>query len=58
MNFDNLDEEYIQLIKDIIDNSEFLKLKTCEHHGISRFEHSLKVSYNSYKLNFHGSHQL
>ena len=29
---------------------EFLELKKCEHHGISRFEHSIKVSYNAYKF--------
>ena len=29
---------------------EFLKLKKCEHHGISRFDHSLKVSYKAYKF--------
>lgn len=44
-----LDEEYINLVKEILNNEAFLKLKTCEHHGITRFDHSLKVSYNAYQ---------
>jgi len=44
-----LDEEYLSLVKNILNNEEFLKLKVCEHHGITRFEHSLKVSYGAYK---------
>ena len=43
------DEEYIKLVRNILDDEEFLKLKHCEHHGISRFDHSLKVSYSAYK---------
>lgn len=50
MDINNLDEEYLDLVKDIINNDRFLKLKKCEHHGISRFEHSVKVSYNAYKF--------
>lgn len=49
MDINSLDEEYIGLVKNIINNDKFLKLKLCEHHGISRFDHSLKVSYNAYK---------
>ena len=45
-----LDEEYITIVKHILNNEEFLKLKNCEHHGISRFDHSLKVSYQAYKF--------
>jgi len=49
MNLNNLDSEYIDLVKNIINNKEFLKLKNCEHHGTNRFEHSLNVSYKAYK---------
>jgi len=50
MNLDNLDSEYIELVKNILNDDEFLKLKQVEHHGTNRFEHSLKVSYSAYKL--------
>ena len=45
-----LDEEYINIVKHILNNEEFLKLKKYEHHGITRFDHSLKVSYQAYKF--------
>lgn len=44
------DEEYIAIVRDILDNLEFNKIDTIEHHGISRLEHSMKVSYYSYKI--------
>lgn len=50
MDFNNFDDEYLKLVKEIIDDNKFLKLKKCEHHGISRYEHSVKVSYNAYKF--------
>lgn len=50
MQINNLDEEYLTIVKDILDNEEFQKLKKCAHHGISRFDHSIKVSYKAYKF--------
>ena len=44
----NFNDEYYNLIKDILDNEEFNKLKEIKHHGSTRFDHSMKVSYNSY----------
>ena len=44
------DEIYNQIIKNILDNKEFQKMKTIEHHGITRLDHSLKVSDYSYKI--------
>ena len=44
-----LDDEYLNIIKDIINKEEFSKLKECGHHGINRYEHSVKVSYYAYK---------
>lgn len=42
--------EYDYLIKDIMDNKEFNKLKTERHHGTNRMIHSKRVSYISYKI--------
>ncbi|MEG0025796.1 MAG: HD family phosphohydrolase [Bacilli bacterium] len=44
------DQEYLVIVKDILDNQEFNKMRKIEHHGISRFEHSVKVSYRAYKM--------
>ncbi len=42
------DREYLEIVGQVLDNEEFNKLKLIEHHGISRYEHSLKVSYYAY----------
>jgi uncharacterized protein len=44
------DNKYINIVNHILENEEFNKIKYIEHHGISRYDHSLKVSYYSYKL--------
>ena len=44
------DFEYINIVKHILSNDKFNEIKKIEHHGISRFDHSLKVSYYSYKV--------
>ena len=44
------DLQYMSIVNNILDNKEFLKIKEIEHHGISRYDHSLKVSYYSYKI--------
>lgn len=44
------DKEYKKIIKDIFRNTDFKKMYNIEHHGISRMEHSLKISYYSYKI--------
>ena len=44
------DKEYYKIIKDILNNEKFKQTKKCRHHGITRYEHSLKVSYKSYKI--------
>ena len=41
-------KEYKKIIKDIIRNKDFKNLYNIEHHGISRMEHSIKISYYSY----------
>lgn len=51
-------EEFYSIIKDILVNEEFNRLKTIRHHGITRFNHSLRVSYYTFlttkklKLNY------
>ena len=44
------DLEYINIVRDIIDNNEFSKTKNITHHGLNRFDHCMRVSYYSYKL--------
>ena len=44
------DSEYLFYISDILENNEFNKLETINHHGISRLDHSIRVSYYSYKI--------
>lgn len=42
--------EYMNIVSDILDNDKFLGIKDCKHHGITRLEHSLRVSYYSYLI--------
>lgn len=44
------DTQYVNIINHIIDNDDFNKIKDIKHHGGNRLEHSLKVSYYSYKI--------
>ncbi|MBQ9181986.1 MAG: HDIG domain-containing protein [Bacilli bacterium] len=46
----NIDLEYVSIIENILDNKEYQKLKQIEHHGITRYDHCLKVSFYSYKV--------
>ena len=45
-----MSNEYNTLVSDILDNEEFNKLKQIKHHGITRYDHCLRVSYYSYKV--------
>lgn len=53
-----LNKEFNSIITDIINNEEFQEMKKITHHGITRFNHSLRVSYYTYlvtkklKLNY------
>lgn len=42
--------EFVSIVSDIIDNDKFKKIKECRHHGITRYEHSLRVAYYSYLI--------
>jgi uncharacterized protein len=43
-------QEYENIVKNILNNEEFKKTKTIEHHGVNRYDHSVRVSYYSYKI--------
>lgn len=44
------DTYYINIVQDILDHEEFDKIKYIEHHGTTRFLHSMRVAYISYKV--------
>ncbi len=41
-------KDYYNIVKDILENEEYLKLKNIVHHGLNRYEHNKRVSYYSY----------
>ena len=47
---DNDNLEFFEIIKPIIENEEFQKLKNIKHHGITRYNHCMRVAYYSYKV--------
>lgn len=49
VNIDN-DSEYLLLVSDILKNEKFKELSNYVHHNSNRFQHSLNVSYHSYKI--------
>ena len=44
------DGEYLIIIDNILKNNEFKKMSDIKHHNTTRMDHSLKVSYYSYKI--------
>lgn len=44
------DQEYLLIINNIMENEEFKKMDDIKHHNTTRLDHSLKVSYYSYKI--------
>ena len=40
----------MNIVGNILDNDEFNELKNIEQHGTTRFDHSVRVSYYSYKI--------
>lgn len=44
------DKRYLDIVEHILENDNFNEIRTSEHHGISRYDHSLRVSYISYKI--------
>lgn len=43
-----MDKEFYEINKDILENSKFNELKKYKHHGITRYEHCLRVAYYTY----------
>lgn len=43
-------QEFQEIVKDILNNQDFQKLDSELHHGISRYGHSLRVAKSAYKL--------
>lgn len=50
MKLGNNDLEYTLLVRDILENEDFCKLKYIEHHATNKYVHSLRVSYYAYKI--------
>lgn len=48
-NYEN-DRQYLEIIEQIMANDEFIKEQDMQHHADTRLNHSLKVSYYSYKI--------
>ena len=44
------DQEYLSIINHIMENEEFKQMNNIKHHNTTRMDHSLKVSYYSYKI--------
>ena len=38
------DDNYMNIVGNILDNEEFNQIKRIEHHGTTRFEQSVRVS--------------
>lgn len=44
------DDNYIKLVNHILKNKTFNKIESFSHHGTTRLNHSMRVSYFSYKV--------
>ena len=44
------DEEFERIVSPILEIEEFNRLKFITHHGITRYDHSMRVAYFSYKV--------
>ena len=42
--------EFINITTDILDNDEFCELKNVVHHGMNRYDHSMRVAIISYSI--------
>jgi len=50
MNYIYKDNNFIKIVDHILNNQDFNKIKEARHHGSNRFDHSLRVSYYSYRI--------
>ena len=44
------DKKYNNIVKNILRDNDVKKMANIHHHGISRLEHSIKVSYKAYRI--------
>lgn len=44
------DRDYMNLVSDILYHNKFEQIKNITHHGLNRYDHSVRVSYYSYKV--------
>ncbi len=44
------DLEYLNIVGSILYDDKFNELKKIEHHGVTRYDHSVKISYCAYKI--------
>lgn len=44
------DKDFMSISNNLLNHKEFIKTKEIFHHGSTRFDHSVKVGYFSYKL--------
>lgn len=44
------DKELIGIAKSIVNNIEYIKLKNIRHHRTTRYNHSIRVAYISYRI--------
>lgn len=49
-NKDLYNREFDNIVGDVLSLDEYQKLKYIKHHGISRYDHSLRVAYYSYLI--------
>ena len=50
MEYNSCEKEFKNIVNNIMENKDFMEIVNCKHHGITRLEHSLRVSYYSYKV--------
>ena len=43
-------EDFASIAEEIINSDKYQSLKSENHHGLSRYEHSLRVARNTYRL--------
>ena len=43
-------EEFTSIAKELINSDKYQSLKNEDHHGLSRYDHSLRVAKNTYKI--------
>lgn len=49
-NYAYSDDDFYYIVDDILKHRDFQKLKDIRHHGITRYNHLLRVSYYTYKV--------